>query len=331
MQSINVRGTFLAMRACIPHLKRSENGHILTLSPPINLDPAWLGAHAAYTLSKYGMTLLTLSAAEELREAGVAANTLWPRTIIATAAVQNLLGGDEAMSRARTPRDLRRLGLRDPHQAVARVHRPDADRRRGARRRRRHRSRALPRRAGDGELIGDLFVDPRHFADARPLQAGGRDVDQTRVMDWLGDVVATWFLVAVLAAAGRRASRGRCGCRRSAPPGARSASGYCCTSAGSTALQPGALGRRRPDASRRDADALWLMPRTARALVGMIALVRARHVHVNASLWLDAMIGGRWSRPAGAVFALHPILATSAAGEPGRARPTSPTRSATCC
>ena len=158
MQSINVRGTFLAMRACIPHLKRSDNGHILTLSPPINLDPAWLGPHAAYTLSKYGMTLLTLCAAEELREAGVAANTLWPRTIIATAAVQNLLGGDEAMSRARTPADLRRLGLRDPHQAGARVHRPGADRRRGARRRRRHRSRALPRRGG------------RRRADRRPVR-----------------------------------------------------------------------------------------------------------------------------------------------------------------
>src|SRR4051794_16837508 len=103
MQSINVRGTFLAIRACIPYLKRSENGHILTLSPPINLEPRWLGAHAAYTLSKYGMSLLTLGAAEELREAGVAANCLWPRTIIATAAVQNLLGGDESMARARTP------------------------------------------------------------------------------------------------------------------------------------------------------------------------------------------------------------------------------------
>jgi citronellol/citronellal dehydrogenase len=103
MQQINVRGTFLAIRACIPHLKRSDNGHILTLSPPIDLSPQWLGGHAPYTLSKYGMSLLTLGAAEELREAGVAANCLWPRTLIATAAVQNLLGGDEAMARARTP------------------------------------------------------------------------------------------------------------------------------------------------------------------------------------------------------------------------------------
>jgi citronellol/citronellal dehydrogenase len=160
MQSINTRGTFLAIRACIPHLKRSDNGHILSLSPPINLDPAWLGPHAAYTLSKYGMTLLTLAAAEELREAGVAANTLWPRTIIATAAVQNLLGGDEAMSRARTPeiyadsayqiliqpsREYTGQTLIDDEVlAVAGI--TDLERYRAA--------------EGDGELIGDLFVDP---------------------------------------------------------------------------------------------------------------------------------------------------------------------------
>jgi citronellol/citronellal dehydrogenase len=103
MQSINARGTFLAIRACIPHLKQGTNPHILTLSPPLDLDPRWLGAHAPYTLSKYGMSLLTLGAAAELREAGVAANALWPRSVIATAAVKNLLGGDEVMARSRTP------------------------------------------------------------------------------------------------------------------------------------------------------------------------------------------------------------------------------------
>ena len=103
MQSINARGTFLAIKHCIPHLKRGANPHILTLSPPLDLDPRWLGAHAPYTLSKYGMSLLTLGAAAELREAGVAANGLWPRSVIATAAVQNLLGGDEVMARSRTP------------------------------------------------------------------------------------------------------------------------------------------------------------------------------------------------------------------------------------
>src|SRR3954447_7731757 len=103
MQTVNARGTFLAIRACIPHLKRGTNPHILTLSPPLDLDPRWLGAHAPYTLSKYGMRLLTLGAAAELRESGVAANGLWPRSVIATAAVQNLLGGDEVMAKSRTP------------------------------------------------------------------------------------------------------------------------------------------------------------------------------------------------------------------------------------
>src|SRR5215217_1897913 len=104
MQSINSRGTFLAIRACIPHLKQGTNPHILTLSPPSELDPRWMGAQRSpYTLSKDGMSLLTLGAAAELREADVAANGLWPRSVIATAAVQNLLGGDEVMAKARTP------------------------------------------------------------------------------------------------------------------------------------------------------------------------------------------------------------------------------------
>ena len=103
MQTINARGTFLTIKHCIPHLRQGTNPHILTLSPPLDLDPRWLGAHAPYTLSKYGMSLLTLGAAAELRDAGVAANGLWPRSVIATAAVQNLLGGDEVMAKSRTP------------------------------------------------------------------------------------------------------------------------------------------------------------------------------------------------------------------------------------
>jgi citronellol/citronellal dehydrogenase len=103
MLDINTRGTFVVSKACLPHLERSGDGHILTLSPPIDLDPRWLRAHAAYTLSKYGMTLLTLGLAEEGRPHGVAANTLWPRTLIATAAVQNLLGGEASMARSRRP------------------------------------------------------------------------------------------------------------------------------------------------------------------------------------------------------------------------------------
>jgi citronellol/citronellal dehydrogenase len=103
MLDINVRGTFALSQACLPHLKRSENGHVLTLSPPITLEPKWLAPHTAYTIAKYGMTLAALGLAEELRAEGVASNALWPRTLVATAAVQNLLGGDAAMKMARTP------------------------------------------------------------------------------------------------------------------------------------------------------------------------------------------------------------------------------------
>lgn len=103
MQEINVRGTFAVTKAAIPYLKRAANPHILTLSPPLNLDPKWLASHAAYTISKYNMSMLALGWAEEFREEGIASNALWPRTMIATAAVMNLLGGEEAMARSRTP------------------------------------------------------------------------------------------------------------------------------------------------------------------------------------------------------------------------------------
>jgi citronellol/citronellal dehydrogenase len=103
MQDINTRGTFVVSQACIPHLKRADNPHILTLSPPISLEPRWLGPHIGYTIAKYGMSLCALGFAEEFREAGIASNALWPRTLIATAAVQNLLGGDAAMAVSRKP------------------------------------------------------------------------------------------------------------------------------------------------------------------------------------------------------------------------------------
>ena len=103
MQSVNTKGTFLLTRACVPHLKRSDHAHILTLSPPLNLAPRWLGAHPAYTVAKYGMTLLTLGWAAEYGEVGIAANCLWPQTTIATAAVTNLLGGEGLGRRSRAP------------------------------------------------------------------------------------------------------------------------------------------------------------------------------------------------------------------------------------
>lgn len=103
MQTINPRGTFVLIKACLEHLRASDRAHVLTLSPPLSADPKWLKGHAAYTLSKMGMTMLTLGLAADEAEAGIGANCLWPRTIIATAAVQNLLGGDQAMAASRTP------------------------------------------------------------------------------------------------------------------------------------------------------------------------------------------------------------------------------------
>jgi len=104
MQDINTRGTYLLTSSCLPHLKKAENPHILTLSPPLNLKPRWFAPNLAYTIAKYGMSMCTLGFAENYRSDGVAANSLWPRTTIATAAIQNLLGGEEAMRRARDPR-----------------------------------------------------------------------------------------------------------------------------------------------------------------------------------------------------------------------------------
>jgi len=103
MQDINARGTFLVSKSCIPHLKKADNPHVLTLSPPLSLEPRWAKGHVAYTMAKYGMSLCTLGMAEEFREDGIAFNSLWPRTLVATAAVRNLLGGEAAMSRSRKP------------------------------------------------------------------------------------------------------------------------------------------------------------------------------------------------------------------------------------
>jgi citronellol/citronellal dehydrogenase len=103
MHQVNVRGTFACSQACIPHLLKSQNPHILNISPPLNLSVQWFAPHAAYTMAKYGMSMCVLGMAEEFRVQGIAVNALWPRTIIATAAVMNLLGGDEAVQRSRKP------------------------------------------------------------------------------------------------------------------------------------------------------------------------------------------------------------------------------------
>ena len=102
MYDINVRGTFMMCKACIPHLKKSTNAHILNLSPPLNMDMKWFANHLAYTISKYNMTMIALGLSAELKKYNIAANTLWPRTTIATAAVNNLLGGQMLMNKSRT-------------------------------------------------------------------------------------------------------------------------------------------------------------------------------------------------------------------------------------
>lgn len=160
MQDINARGTFLLSKTAIPHLERSAHAHVLTLSPPLDLGPRWAGAYLAYTMAKYGMSLVTLGLAEELREAGIAANSLWPRTMIATAAVANLLGGEQALAGSRSPQIVADAAhavlVRDPRTCTGNFFLDDdvlaqegvTDL---------ERYRAVP---GSGPLRADLFLEP---------------------------------------------------------------------------------------------------------------------------------------------------------------------------
>ncbi|MET0635526.1 MAG: NAD(P)-dependent oxidoreductase [Chitinophagaceae bacterium] len=103
MHDINVRGTFMVTRACIPALKKSANPHIITLSPPVNMDPKWFAGHLAYTLAKYNMSLMAMGWAAEFKNDKIASNSLWPKTTIDTAAVRNLLGGEALAMISRKP------------------------------------------------------------------------------------------------------------------------------------------------------------------------------------------------------------------------------------
>ena len=103
MHHINTRGTFLCSKLAIPHLKQAQNPHVLNLSPPLNMEERWFAPHVAYTMAKFGMSMCVLGMAGEFRSDGIAFNALWPRTAIATAAIRNLMGGDEAMRRSRKP------------------------------------------------------------------------------------------------------------------------------------------------------------------------------------------------------------------------------------
>lgn len=103
MQQINARGTFVTSKWAIPHLEKAKNPHILMISPPLDMQEKWFAAHTAYSMAKFGMSLVVLGLAGELRAKGIAVNALWPRTVIATAAVKNLLGGDTMMRQSRKP------------------------------------------------------------------------------------------------------------------------------------------------------------------------------------------------------------------------------------
>jgi citronellol/citronellal dehydrogenase len=103
MHQINTRGTFVCSQACVPYLKKAENPHILNISPPLNMEERWFAPHVAYTMAKFGMSMCVLGMSGEFRRDGIAVNALWPRTTIATAAIQNLLGGEAAMRGSRKP------------------------------------------------------------------------------------------------------------------------------------------------------------------------------------------------------------------------------------
>ena len=103
MHQINTRGTFLCSKLCVPYLKKAENPHVLNLSPPLNMEARWFAPHVAYTMAKFGMSMCVLGMAEEFRGDGIAFNALWPKTVIDTAAVRNLLGGEEIAAQTRTP------------------------------------------------------------------------------------------------------------------------------------------------------------------------------------------------------------------------------------
>lgn len=103
MHGVNTRGTFACSKACIPYLAKSDNAHILNISPPLNMEAKWFAPHVAYTMAKFGMSMCVLGMAEELKGQKIAVNALWPKTVIATAAVQNLLGGDASIRGSRKP------------------------------------------------------------------------------------------------------------------------------------------------------------------------------------------------------------------------------------
>jgi citronellol/citronellal dehydrogenase len=160
MHQINARGTFLTSRACVPHLRKSSNPHVLNISPPPVLRPEWFAEYPAYALSKFGMTFLALAMAEEFRDDGIAFNTLWPQTMIATAAVTNLPGVDGALTRSRRPEVMAEaayLILNRPARECTGQHFIDEAVLIAAGETDMRRFRSVP--GDDSELMVDLFID----------------------------------------------------------------------------------------------------------------------------------------------------------------------------
>ena len=166
MNGINTRGTFMVSKYAIPYLEKAANPHILMNSPPLemNMKEKWFAGTTGYSIAKFGMSLVALGLAGELRDKGIAVNALWPRVTIATAAIKNLLGGDRVMRMSRTPEIMADAALCDLSQAGEKLHRSFPDRRFVSRRRRRHRFREVSRRAG--RAAGRDVLRPRRRSAA---------------------------------------------------------------------------------------------------------------------------------------------------------------------
>ena len=147
MQQVNARGTFMVSKYAIPYLENSSNPHILMNSPPLDMQEKWFAPHTAYSMAKFGMSLVVLGLAGELRRKGIAVNALWPRTTIATSAIKNLLGGDETVQMSRGPDIMADAAYAVFNKPAKSFTGQFPDRRHFPRRRRRHRFRTIPRQS----------------------------------------------------------------------------------------------------------------------------------------------------------------------------------------
>ena len=190
MHQVNTRGTFLASKACIPHLKHAANPHVLMLSPPLDMSRALVRGHVAYTMAKFGMSMCVLGMAEEFKDDGIAFNALWPRTGIATAAIEFALGGEERMRHCRTPKIMADAAYAIFTQAVARMHRQLLHRRQPALRGRRARFRQVPRRSDDGP-DADFFVPDRCRPPGSRSPTCSGNVQQTLIRRRAGTCVSS--------------------------------------------------------------------------------------------------------------------------------------------